>query len=228
MRILTTFILLITSLCTSVVYAGGVGLGVTRMVYSGSTSQSLLDVRNTDKELSFLIQSWVENTEGQRSSDFVITPPLFVLKPEMENAVKVMFNGQPPAQDRETLYWITVKAIPQSDKKSSSNTLQFASASRIKLFYRPDALTTKTNNEEWKNLRGEFHNGKIKIINPTPFYITTINMKVDGKNVKPIMIPPKNAVTLEESFSNARQISYQTINDYGAWTPESSLVLTVS
>ncbi|WP_145499756.1 fimbria/pilus periplasmic chaperone, partial [Yersinia bercovieri] len=72
MRILTTFILLITSLCTSVVYAGGVGLGVTRMVYSGSTSQSLLDVRNTDKELSFLIQSWVENAEGQRSSDFVI------------------------------------------------------------------------------------------------------------------------------------------------------------
>ncbi|CNK83404.1 putative fimbrial chaperone protein [Yersinia mollaretii] len=227
MRTLTLFILLITSLCASLVYAGGVGLGVTRMVYSGAVSQFLLDVRNTDTESSFLIQSWVENSQGQRSSDFVITPPLFVLKPEMENAVKVMFNGKQLPQDRETLYWITVKAIPQSVKQSSTNTLQFASASRIKLFYRPVELTKKTNNEEWKSLSGEFHNGKIKIINPTPFYITTINMKVDGKAVKPIMIPPKDAVILEESFSHARQISYQTINDYGAWTSEVSLSLTI-
>ncbi|WP_145517702.1 fimbria/pilus periplasmic chaperone [Yersinia mollaretii] len=227
MRSMALFILLITSLYASVVYAGGVGLGVTRMVYSGVVSQSLLDVRNTDTESSFLIQSWVENSQGQRSSDFVITPPLFVLKPEMENAVKVMFNGKQLPQDRETLYWITVKAIPQSVKQSSTNTLQFASASRIKLFYRPVELTKKTNNEEWKSLSGEFHNGKIKIINPTPFYITTINMKVDGKAVKPIMIPPKDAVILEESFSHARQISYQTINDYGAWTSEVSLSLTI-
>ncbi|CNE73386.1 fimbria/pilus periplasmic chaperone [Yersinia mollaretii] len=226
MRTLTLFILLITSLYASVVYAGGVGLGVTRMVYSGAVSQSLLDVRNTDTESSFLIQSWVENSQGQRSSDFVITPPLFVLKPEMENAVKVMFNGRQLPQDRETLYWITVKAIPQSVKQSNTNTLQFASASRIKLFYRPVELTKKTNNEEWKSLNGEFHDGKVKLINPTPFYITTINMKVDGKTVKPIMIPPKDAVILEESFSHARQLSYQTINDYGAWTSEVSLPLT--
>lgn len=226
MRTLTLFILLITSLYASVVYAGGVGLGVTRMVYSGAVSQSLLDVRNTDTESSFLIQSWVENSQGQRSSDFVITPPLFVLKPEMENAVKVMFNGRQLPQDRETLYWITVKAIPQSVKQSNTNTLQFASASRIKLFYRPVELTKNTNNEEWKSLNGEFHDGKVKLINPTPFYITTINMKVDGKAVKPIMIPPKDAVILEESFSHARQLSYQTINDYGAWTSEVSLMLT--
>lgn len=51
-------------------------------------------------------------------------------------------------------------------------------------------------------------------------------MKVDGKTVKPIMIPPKDAVILEESFSHARQLSYQTINDYGAWTSEVSLPLT--
>lgn len=226
MRTLTLFILLITSLYASVVYAGGVGLGVTRMVYSGAVSQSLLDVRNTDTESSFLIQSWVENSQGERSSDFVITPPLFVLKPEMENAVKVMFNGRQLPQDRETLYWITVKAIPQSVKQSNTNTLQFASASRIKLFYRPVELTKKTNNEEWKSLNGEFHDGKVKLINPTPFYITTINMKVDGKAVKPIMIPPKDTVILEESFSHARQLSYQTINDYGAWTSEVSLPLT--
>ena len=227
MRNIATFILLITSLCTSVVYAGGVGLGVTRMVYSGATSQSLLDVRNTNKESSFLIQSWVENSEGQRSSDFIITPPLFVLKPEMENSVKVMFNGQQLPQDRETLYWITVKAIPQSGKENNSNTLQLASASRIKLFYRPDALSKEINNEVWQRLSGELQNGKINLTNPTPFYITTINMKVDGKSVKSIMIPPRGTVTLEESFSNARQLSYQAINDYGAWVPEVSMVLTI-
>ncbi|WP_261372520.1 fimbrial biogenesis chaperone [Yersinia aleksiciae] len=40
------------------------------------------------------------------------------------------------------------------------------------------------------------------------------------------MIPPKDTVILEESFSNARQLTYQAINDYGAWTSETSLSLT--
>mgnify|MGYP004706564103 CR=1 FL=1 len=214
----TASVLVATSLFTTSVFAGGVGLGATRIVYSGSVTQAALDVRNTSKDAPFLIQSWMEDEKGNRSNDFVITPPLYVLKPTTESVIKVMFNGKALPQDRETLYWLTVKAIPQQDKQSANNTLQFASANRIKVFYRPTGINENAN-DAWKRVRGELHQGKITLNNPTPYYMTTVNLSVDGKTVKPVMIPPKASVTLAETFGNASKFSYQTINDYGAWTP---------
>lgn len=218
MHKLTSYVVLAASLTSSAVYAGGVGLGATRMVYSAAAKQSSMDVRNTSKDSPFLIQSWVEDESGNRTNDFVITPPLYVLKASTESVVKVIFNGKQLPADRETLYWLTVKAIPQDTKQAAGNTLQFASANRIKVFYRPEGLNENVN-EAWKRVRGEFRQGKIKLNNPTPYYLTTVNLTVDGKAVKPVMIPPKGSVTLEESFASAREFSYQTINDFGAWTP---------
>ncbi len=219
-----TWICLAGSLCTSVAYAGGVGLGATRMVYSGAVSQSTLQVRNTHDTSTFLIQSWVEDASGKRSNDFVITPPLYVLKPSTESVVKVMFTGKALPQDRETLYWITVKAIPQQNKSSAENSLQFASANRIKVFYRPEGIGNDAS-EAWKKISGKVQGGKAILINPTPYYLTTINLKIDGKPVAPVMIPPKASTTLDGVFTRASAISYQTINDYGAWTPANSIAL---
>ncbi|WP_434665813.1 molecular chaperone [Klebsiella sp. B345] len=220
-----TWICLAGSLCSSTAYAGGVGLGTTRMVYLSSATQSMLQVRNTHPDSSFLIQSWVENEKDERTNDFVITPPLYVLKPATESVVKMMFNGKSLPQDRETLYWITVKAIPQQTKGASSNSLQFASANRIKVFYRPEGLKSGTA-DGWKKITGDYRAGKITLNNPTPYYLTTINLKIDGQSVQPVMVPPKASVTLAGSFTQATAFSYQTINDYGAWTPVTSQSLT--
>lgn len=212
------WIFLACSVCSSVAYAGGVGLGTTRMVYSSDTTQSMLQVRNTHPEATFLIQSWMESEKGERTNDFVITPPLYVQKPATESAVKIMFNGKALPQDRETLYWMTVKAIPQQNKNSSGNSLQFASANRIKVFYRPAELGEGAS-KAWKNLSGTYHAGKVTLTNPTPYYLTAINVKIDNMAVKPFMVPPKSSMTLADTFIQAASFSYQTINDYGAWTP---------
>ena len=213
-----TWICLAGALCSSAVYAGGVGLGATRMVYSSATSQAMMQVRNTHPDATFLIQSWMENEKGERTNDFAITPPLYVIKPASESAVKIMFNGKALPADRETLYWMTVKAIPQQTKSGSGNTLQFASANRIKVFYRPERLS-ESPGEAWKKLAGAYRAGKVTLSNPTPYYLTTINVKIDGIPVQPVMVPPKSSVMLAETFSHAGSMSYQTINDYGAWTP---------
>lgn len=213
-----TWVCLAATLCSSAVHAGGVGLGATRMVYAADSKQSTLQVRNTHATASFLIQSWMETASGERTQDFVITPPLYVLKPATESVVKIIFNGKSLPQDRESLYWLTVKAIPQQTKNSAGNSLQFASANRIKVFYRPASLPDNAN-EAWKKISGEYSAGKVVLSNPTPWFITTINLKVDGKTVKPVMLPPKSTITLAEKFSQATSLTFQTINDYGAWTP---------
>jgi len=213
-----SWVCLAATLFTSAVHAGGVGLGATRMIYSADAKQSTLRVRNTHAQASFLIQSWMETASGERTQDFVITPPLYVLKPATESVVKIIFNGRSLPQDRESLYWITVKAIPQQTKNSAGNSLQFASANRIKVFYRPASLPNNAN-EAWQKITGEYSAGKVVLRNPTPWFITTINLKVDGKAVKPVMLPPESNTTLEEKFSRATSLTFQTINDYGAWTP---------
>jgi len=224
MRMLFTLYLLAASAAMAGPQPGGVGLSATRMVYLSSASQSSLSIRNSDKQAPFLIQSWIEDEQGKKSNDFVIIPPLFVLKPASENAIKIIFNGQPLPKDRESQYWITVKAIPQSSEETHKNVLQFASASRIKLFYRPASLRDKPKDVA-KQISGSLLNDRIILKNPTPYYITTIDLKVDGKNVKSVMIPPKGQTQLEEHTPGAHRFSYRTINDYGAWTEETTYTL---
>lgn len=77
----------------------------------------------------------MENASESKSSDFVVTPPLFVMKPQKENTLRIMYVGPNnlPA-DRESLYWVNVKAIPSAAKDTKGkNTLQIAVLSRIKL-----------------------------------------------------------------------------------------------
>jgi fimbrial chaperone protein len=52
----------------------GVALGATRVIYPAGQKQVQLAVTNNDDNSTWLIQSWVENADGQRDGRFVITP----------------------------------------------------------------------------------------------------------------------------------------------------------
>ncbi len=75
-----------------------------------------------------------------------MTPPLFAMKGKKENTLRILdaTNNQLP-QDRESLFWMNVKAIPSMDKsKLTENTLQLAIISRIKLYHRPAKFSVAT------------------------------------------------------------------------------------
>lgn len=62
--------------------------------------------------------------------------------PTRKASLRIMFLGKTNLPtDRETLYWMNVKAIPPTDEKNTQkNTLQLALQNKIKLFYRPENL----------------------------------------------------------------------------------------
>lgn len=95
----------------------GVALGATRVIYPEGQKQVQLAVTNNDDKSSYLIQSWIENAEGKKDARFVITPPLFSMQGKKENTLRIIdaTNGQMP-EDRESLFWVNVKAIPAMDK----------------------------------------------------------------------------------------------------------------
>lgn len=198
----------------------GVALGATRVIYPSGQKQVQLAVTNNDEKSTWLIQSWVENTDGAKDGRFVITPPLFAMQGKKENTLRIIdaTNNQLP-QDRETLFWMNVKAIPSMDKsKLSDNTLQLAIISRIKLYYRPAKLALPPDQAPEK-LKFRRSAGSLTLINPTPYFQTVTELNAGTRILKNALVPPMGETTVQLPSDAGSEITYRTINDYGALTP---------
>lgn len=203
-----------------VAYAGGVGLGATRVIYPSENKQVSLSVRNSDEKGFFLIQSWVEDNHGKKVNDFVITPPLFMIKPMSENSLRITYTGKTLPTDKESAYRIVVKAIPSKDKKTDNvneSSLQIAVASRIKLFYRPSNLTMNVDDAQQK-LLVEQRGKELVLNNPTPYFITLSKVSVGGKLLPNVMVEPGGEMKMPIPAGAVGNISYSTINDFGGLT----------
>lgn len=130
---MATVLLLLLFACHSTVANAAVALGATRVIYPANQKQVLLPVTNNDPASVYLIQSWIENAGDQKDTQFVITPPLFSMQGKKENTLRIInaTNHQLPG-DRESLFWVNVKAIPAMEKdQKNENTLQLAIISFI-------------------------------------------------------------------------------------------------
>ena len=198
-------------------FAGGVGLGVTRLIYPSDARQLSLSVRNTDENMAFLIQPWTEDYQGNRTSDFMITPPLSVLKPKSEKLLRVIYSGPELPADKESIFWLTVKAVPPLNEEKYGNTLQLASANRIKLFYRPQALTVRPQDAP-EMLSAKKYGNEIELTNSSPYFLTLVNLTINGRHLNPLMVPPRESIRIKNGVTTDGVIKFQTINDYGAQT----------
>lgn len=111
------FILFTLFTSLNVQAAGGIALGATRVIYPSSAKQTSLTISNSDTKERYLVNSWIENSTGQKEKTFIVTPPLFVSEPKSENTLRIIYAGQPLPVDRESLFWMNVKAIPSVDKR---------------------------------------------------------------------------------------------------------------
>ncbi|HEY2452646.1 MAG TPA: type 1 fimbria chaperone FimC [Scandinavium sp.] len=222
-RLINKTILLSLLLLTGVLpaqAAGGIALGATRVIYPADAKQTSLALSNSNKQERYLINAWIENTTGQKEKTFVITPPLFVSEPNSENTLRIIYAGPVLATDRESLFYLNVKAIPSLDKKSgnSNNVLQLAILSRIKLFVRPQNLEMQPA-QALEKLAFTRQGTAISIRNPSPYYVTLVNLNLAGKKLDNVMIAPKSSASVTASFGAQGVLSWQSVNDYGAITP---------
>lgn len=198
--------------------AGGIALGSTRVIYPASAKQASLAVRNSDKSKRYLIQSWVESAPGTKTTDFIVTPPVFASNPASENSLRMVYAGKELPSDRESIYWLNVKSIPAVDKAKleGKNSLQLAVLSRIKVFVRPDGLKMPAA-EAPQHISFYNNNNSVEMKNNSPYYVSAINISVNGKKVQNLMVPPFGHATLAPGISTGN-VTYQTVNDYGAQT----------
>lgn len=202
-----------------------VGLDRTRVIFDGGKEATSVNITNNNTQLPYLAQGWIEDEAGKKiTSPLIVLPPVQRLEPGKQSQLKV--QALPAAkslpQDRETVYYFNLREIPpRSDKP---NTLQIALQTRIKLFYRPQAIAPSQQDlsNPWQEkltltLEGE----RYQVNNPTPYYVTLVDARTtkDSKTVagfEPLMIPPKGSLTLgptAKALGTTPHLAY--VNDYG-------------
>lgn len=204
----------------SVQAAGGIALGATRVIYPADAKQTSLSINNSDTKERYLVNSWVENNLGGKDKNFVVTPPLFVSEPKSENTLRIIYVGPPLPGDRESIFWMNVKAIPSVDKNNleGNNVLQLAILSRIKLFVRPKNLQMQPE-EAVKQMRFSRSGGHLSLHNPSPYYVSTVNLNIGNEKLPNTMVAPKSVSQVALPSGAQGKITFQTVNDYGAVTP---------
>lgn len=212
----TLFILSLTN-----VYAGGVQIGGTRLVYDGSQNQSSIKISNPDDKV-YLIQSWVtKDPYSKTAADdlFITTPPLFRLEANSDNSIRVVYIGKSLPDDRESVYWLNIKSIPSIERKEE-NRLLIAMKSQIKLFYRPATLQGDPA-EAYKKIKFVMENGQLAIKNPTPYSVSFYNIKINGVEIaNPPIALPFSTTALNKKVKSGINVSWQSINDFGGITVE--------
>ncbi|WP_315901773.1 fimbria/pilus periplasmic chaperone [Serratia fonticola] len=200
-----------------------IALDRTRVVFNGGEQSTSLSVSNENKQLPYLAQGWVEDEQGNKiTTPLTVLPPLQRLEPGAKSQVKV--QALPAinllAQDRETLFYFNLREIPP--KSDKPNTLQLALQTRIKLFYRPKALSNVEGAAPWQEQLTLTRQGdKYQVNNPTPYYVTLVDASnkpggASAKGFEPLMVAPKGQETLNVAASalgNAPVLTY--VNDYG-------------
>lgn len=202
-----------------------VSLDRTRVIFDGAAKSVSLRITNENKTLPYLAQGWIEDPQGKKITDpLVLLPPVQRIEPGEQSQLKVQSTSSVHRlpQDRESLFYFNLREIPP--KSNKPNTLQLALQTRIKLFYRPEAIEVKradyaTPFQEQVMLTRA--GDKYRVNNPTPYYISLVNASstLTGKaaaGFKPVMVEPKGQIDLAPSASElggAPVLTY--VNDFG-------------
>ncbi|EIH7025950.1 molecular chaperone LpfB [Escherichia coli] len=199
-------------------FAGGVALSTTRVIYDGGKKEASLTVENHNKNEEFLIQSWIDDVNGNKKTPFIITPPLFKLDPDENNVLRIVNIEDTLPKDRESVYWINVKAIPaKSAENENKNVLQIAVRTRLKLFYRPKGLPG-SNLEAMKQLRFQRQNNQIVVNNDSAYNLTFNQFSINGQKIERagmVLAKGKLNINLPAGTGNAHEVKYSIINDFG-------------
>lgn len=208
---------------------GGFSLGSTRVIYDEAKNQASITVINTAKASPFLAQSWLEpyshspDTKNiSAKAPFMVTPPLY-RQDEGKNTLRIVRTGGELPSDRESVFWLNVKAIPSAPKSlQDKNSVQFAYVLRVKMFYRPQNIVGDAS-QAYKALSFSHQNDQLIATNPTAYYVTFAELKVGGKDVKDysIMVPPFGSASYSmPQVKTGNKVIFKTINDYGGLYPE--------
>lgn len=222
MRLLIVFM---ASLILPTFAHAGVVIGGTRFIYPERERSITVSVRNKSP-LPYLVSTkvysggkWPGATPpGPATSAMIATPPLFALKPGRENSIRLFRTAENLPADRETLFTLSISAIPAS--QANGDNVQIAVRSGLKLLYRPAGLSGDPENA-YRQISWLYAGNQLVVDNPTPYYVTLFQTQINAKPIdNPGIIAPFSQRKTGWCQDTPRcAIRWQAIDDYGRVLP---------
>lgn len=206
-------------------------LDKTRVIINEVDNEGTVNVKNVDSS-SILLQMWIDNGDVNQDvlttkTPFLITSPIVKVSGGDSHQIRILsINKSSLPNNKESVFWLNVLEIKEKKKDSVEDKVNVSFRTRIKLFYRPDAIGKLINDDTNEMLTfqliGSNGNMKIRVNNPTPVYKTfsyANNRNDKNKNII-------NGVDMVAPFSNTTWnvngnilkgdiIEFLTINDSG-------------
>lgn len=193
----------------------------TRVIYEGNKREASILVTNQDENRPYLIKSFISVDENGKKAPFIVTPPLFRLDGGKENILRIMRTGGDLPLDKESVFYLNVKAIP-SAQDNMQNILFITVKTRIKLFYRPEKIQGDAE-ESYKLLTFRRLGKQLEVKNPSNYYVTINQLKIGNQIVNlndTDMIAPQEIAYFNISANSSNLISWNSINSYGGISAE--------
>ena len=214
-------ILALAVIAWSTAARAGVVIDGTRFIFAADKSSISFTLNNTAAQ-RYLVLTKVLDEQGDSTVQvpFTTTPPLFSLLPGHSNIVRIMRTGGDLPTDRESLFWLSVASIPETEGKPPANSLQVAIRSRMKVFFRPNGLKGQEE-DAYAQLRWKKAGARLQVRNPTPYYVTLFQLRINGNALSNAgMVAPFATRTVSGCPPvQACALEWQTINDYGRVMP---------
>lgn len=216
----------LTLICSHRAAAGIVMTG-TRVIYPADVREKSVQLRNTDAR-PYIVQIQTDSgTPGDARGDdaFILTPPIFRMEPNSGQSVRLRYVGRALPQDRESLFYLSFTQLPAIKAgEQGGNQLILAVTNRVKVFWRPRALTAGTE-EIAQGLKFSLSGSNIRVSNPFGLFATVrrASLAINGREVRlaeSAMIAPKSTAEWLPSAPVSRlrgaRLRLVLVNDYGS------------
>jgi len=194
----------------------------TRVIYDAAKPGVSVVIENTDTKDPFLVQTWLESSEGKKITEPLVALPLLQrIEPNQKKQIRINSVNEVTIlpQHKESLMYFNILGVPP--KSNLENVVEVVIQSRFKLFYRPQGLKKYPDNNWQQELTLEKKNNQLYFKNPTPYHIVVININNNPKKVKgfsEVMIKPNSnyVYQLNEKQRGSGDIMVTYLDDYGA------------
>ncbi|MBG6017448.1 molecular chaperone [Proteus mirabilis] len=192
-----------------------------RFFYKEQDKEILFDIKNKSEKESYIIQSWVShyNKEDNSEAPFIISPSLIKLAPDENFTLKIIKTDDIKETNKESVYRVNIKLVPVIDDDMADKNLILISLNSIyNLFYTPKSIINKNHN---KDINFFINNENlIEINNPTPYFITIAEAKIDDIDIlnKRITLSPfKNYSIKDKKITKNikdKKVHWKRVDEY--------------
>lgn len=217
----------------------GLSLTQFRLVYPASEKKGITWSLTNNTDRAYLMQSWIrpldaatglpaaeEERKGPSATiPLLVTPPLKRVEPGDPLQLRLRVTDMSLPQDRESVFYLSVKGIPSVPDKASQNggQLVVAVVNNLKLFYRPVGLPEGGVKKAVQQLRFSLQGDVLVADNPTPFYLNFSQLSVGGKPLPAAelrkLVPPKGQQRYAVSGGAQGAVEWQVLDEESQVTP---------